>query len=321
MKRKFEVPAVRTKDQLFAEKLRNKIKIDIEDAAAYQFKIADKKEELECASRLVHDKYVRKGYMTPTESGLRLSLRNALPETTTFIGVKNQVVASTLTLFQDSEMGLPMDAIYKPELDQLRSQGRKIAEVGSLASHICVAKSDQTVLMHGNKIMHSYSRDYLGVDDLVVAINPKHQWFYQHILLFEQIGELKAYDYVKKAPAVAYRLNLNMAEYHYKAAYEDKPPEKNLYRFFYVDKSPSIRFPAENQCLCFWNKERIKYFFEEKTCLLAEADKEAIECLEKKYKNLEKTYYMKLPEPPAYPATAADLLYPDFHRLNYLPAA
>ena len=308
-----------TKRMRLAEKLRDRIKINYEYTDSYNFKIADRKEEYECASRLVHDKYVQKGYMTPTESGLRLSLRNALPETTTFIGKKEGIVISTLTLFQDSEMGLPMDAIYKNELDYLRRQGRKIAEVGSLAVHPSVSKQDQTVLMHGNKIMHSYSRNYLGVDDLVMAINPRHQWFYEHILLFEKIGELKEYPYVKKAPAVAYRLNLNTAERQYKASYKNKSPEKNLYSFFYVDKSPCIQFPEKNQHVCFWNNERIKYFFETKTRLLAESTGEAVRCLENKYKSLGKHNYKILPDPASILDPA--LFHPDFHRINYLPAA
>ena len=302
-----------------AEKMRERIKIDVEDAAAYMFKIADEKEEYESASRLVHDKYVQKGYMTPTESGLRLSLRNALPETTTFIGKKKDTVVSTLTLFQDSEMGLPMDAIYKEELDQLRRQGRKIAEVGSLAVHPSISKQDQTVLMHGNKIMHSYSRDYLGVDDLVVAINPRHQLFYESILLFEQIGELKAYHYAKKAPAVAYRLNLNTAEKRYKTTYQNKPSEKNFYRFFYVDKSPCILYPEKKQHVCFWNIELLKYFFEIKTRLLADSTEEMIRCLKNNYKNLWTNYDNKLPDP-------TFLLNPaffqaEFHRANCIPSA
>ena len=307
------------KTKCFSEKLRGRIKIGLEDADNYKFKIADRKDEYESACRLVHDKYVQKGYMTPTESGLRLSLQNALPETTTFIGKKKDTIISTLTIFQDSEMGLPMDAIYKQELDHLRQQGRKIVEVGALAVHPSICKQDQTVLMHGNKIMHSYSREYLGVDDLVVAINPRHQWFYEHILLFEQIGELKAYNYVKKAPAVAYRLDLNKAEIKYKATYQNKPLEKNLYRFFYVDKSPCIQYPEKNRHVCFWNKDRIKYFFEIKTQLLTESTEEMVRCLENNYHPPCKKDYDNLPDSSF--VFNSPLFYAEFNRPNYILAA
>lgn len=268
---------------LFATKLRNKIRINSELANGFQFKIAQRKDEFEGACRLVHDQYVQKGYMERRKSGMRLSLFHAFPETTTFIGKKNNLLAYTLTLFQDSALGLPMDSIYKKELDSLRAQGRKIAEVGALAAHTDIQNEDQTVLMHGNKIMHTYSRDYLGVDDLVIAINPKHQWLYEHVLLFEKIGDLTHYDYVKKAPAVAYRLNLRSAEANYRAAYEGNTPEKNLHDFFFKKQSPCIEFPDGNEVLYFWDREKIRYFFEEKTTLLYKADKKTREYLQRQY--------------------------------------
>lgn len=268
---------------LFAAKLRSKIRINSELANGFEFKIAQRKDEFEGACRLVHDRYVQKGYMERRKSGMRLSLFHAFPETTTFIGKKNDLLAYTLTLFQDSLLGLPMDSIYKKELDSLRAQGRKIAEVGALAAHPDIQNEDQTVLMHGNKIMHKYGRDYLGVDDLVIAINPKHQWLYEHVLLFEKIGDLTQYDYVKKAPAVAYRLNLRSAEANYRAVYEGCLPEKNLHKFFMEEKSPCIEFPDENEIFCFWDKEKIRYFFEERTTLLYKADKKTREYLQRQY--------------------------------------
>jgi N-acyl amino acid synthase FeeM len=271
-----------TREKL-AQKLRNRIKIDPLVAKGFQFKIAEKRGELESACRLVHDNYIRKGYMTPQESGLRLTIRNALPETTTFIGQRNQSVVFTLTVFQDSGLGLPMDAIYKQEVDQLRAKKRKIVEVGSLAMHPSLSKGDHTVLMLGNKLMRIYCREYLGVDDLVITINPRHRWFYEHVLLFERIGDMRAYEYVGKAPALAYRLDLGSLETRMREAYEHMPVEKNLHRFFFQDNSSCISLPEEKRRHCFWNLERITYFFQEKTRLLAEASRETVECLQKHY--------------------------------------
>jgi hypothetical protein len=265
----------------FANKLRDKISATA--ASEFHFKIAERKEELESACRLVHDNYIRNGYMTPQESGLRLTLRNALPETTTFIGKKSQRVVSTMTVFQDSGLGLPMDAIYKRETDTLRARGRKIVEAGSLANHPDIPKTDQSVLMHVFKTMFHYCRDYLNVDDLVIAVNPKHRWFYEHVLLYEQIGDMKPYEYVNNAPAQAYRLDLRTLETRYREVYRDKPIEKNLYRFFFRDKSTCISLPEANRSICFWSKDHIRYFFEEKTRLFTEASKEALECLHTQY--------------------------------------
>jgi hypothetical protein len=273
----------RLSPSVVAKKLRSKININTGKANGFRFKIAERKDEFEGACRLVHDQYVQKGYMERRKSGMRLSLFHALPETTTFIGKKNDLLIYTLTVFQDSELGLPMDSIYKEELAKLRAQGRKIAEVGALAAHPVIQNEDQTVLMHGNKIMHTYSRDHLGVDDLVIAINPKHQWLYEHVLLFEKIGDLTHYDYVKKAPAVAYRLNLRSAEANYRTVYGENPPEKNLHDFFFKEPSRCVELPDGKTLHCFWDREKIKYFFEERTTLLYKADKKTREYLQRQY--------------------------------------
>jgi hypothetical protein len=281
MVNKMKAPAEKSFSPVIARKLRSKIKIDMDVANDYRFRIAQGREDFESACRLVHDQYVRRGYMAPQESGLRLSLWHALPEVTTFIGERQGHLVSTMTLFQDSELGLPMDAIYKKELDHLRSKGRKIAEVGALATHPTIQYEDQTVLMHGNKIAINYSQKHIGIDDLVIAINPKHEWFYANIMLLEKIGGLAFYDYVEKAPAVAYRLNLRNAAEKYRTIYDRHPIEKNLYQFIFVNDSSSVELPEKNACICFWNKEEIKYFFKEKTNLLLDAKEKTMESLMK----------------------------------------
>ena len=188
--------------------LRRKIKIDEKKLKGVSFKIADSIDELSAAFRLVHDAYVKVGYMDPVPSGMRVTKYNTLPYSTTFVGKEHGAVVLTMSLIPDSEYGLPMDAIYKIEVDALRKKGRKVAEIGSLASHPEFRNSNQNIPMYGNKIVHSYARCYLGIDDLVITISPKHRWFYECILLFEQLGGEKPYDYVKGSPAIAMRLDM-----------------------------------------------------------------------------------------------------------------
>ena len=199
------------------DKLRDRIRINPGKVKQFRFKIADEPEEIESAYHLVYDQYVRAGYIDdPCTNPMRLSPYHFLPETTTFIGITDGLVAVTITLFQDTELGLPSDAMYQKELDELRNQGRKIVEVGALASAPDYRNGDQTIVMFANRIMHTYASKHLGVDDLVISINPKHESFYKYILLFEKIGELKQHNTYQNAPAIAYKLNLRTAEKQYK---------------------------------------------------------------------------------------------------------
>jgi hypothetical protein len=178
----------------------------------------------------------------------------------------------THTLFQDTDLGLPMDAIYNEELDLLRSQGRKIAEVGGLATNADFRRYRHQIPMLGNKIIFQYATRHIGIDDFVIAINPKHEMFYKYILLFEKIGDLRNYKNVKSAPAVAYRLDLHRAEQRLKEIYDGMPAKVNLYKFFVVDESDNIELPESDQTHCVWNKEKVDYFFKKMTSIWKNTD-------------------------------------------------
>ena len=93
------------------------------------YKMAERQSELEQSYRLLHDTYVASGYLQPNPSGMRLSIYNALPNVRTFVAKDNGEVISCTTFVPDSPLGLPMDQIYRSELNGLRLAGRRIAEI------------------------------------------------------------------------------------------------------------------------------------------------------------------------------------------------
>jgi hypothetical protein len=242
----------------------------------FQFKVAQDISEFESAYRLVHDEYVRCGYMDPNQIGMRFGVHNFLPESTTFIGSCDGLIALTISLFQDTDIGLPMDSIFKEEIDRFRSQGRKVAEVGALASHPKFRNGNQNIPMYGDKIAYLYARDHLEVDDLVIAVNPRHEWIYQHILLLEKIGERSSYDYVNGAAAVGYRLDLSTFEDNLKKAYETFPAASNLYAFFVQHQTKNIELPPKG-VNCVSNRNVVKHFLARDPNWLDALDEDALD--------------------------------------------
>ena len=244
--------------------LRSQIEVDETKLEGLTFKIAMTIDELDQSYRLVHDAYVRQGYMDQVASGIRINIHHALPLTTTFIGKTKDKIALTMTIFPDSDIiGLPMDCIYNEELNRLRKKGRRIAEVGSLATAPDFRNSNQNVPMHGNKIMYTYAKKYLKIEDLIIAIHPKQKWFYENILLFEPIGELKHHPYVKQNPAIAMRLDLRTAQKNYQKIYDGKKKEQDLHHFFCIKNSQCIELPQRHEPLKIWDLEKWTYFFED----------------------------------------------------------
>jgi hypothetical protein len=206
-----------------------KSKLDTIDRPA--IKIAETSEEFEQALSLVYQEYVDSGYIPhPNPEGKIFSVHHLLPETTVFIAKSYQTVISTLTQVFDSELfGLPMDSLYQEELSQLREKGRKIAEVGALAT-----KKDfkwQNLFMHLCQIMYWFAQ-YKKVDDLCITVNPKHVRFYKSIFLFDVFGPEKQYSRVA-APAVLMRLDLGGFKRASKRVYGSLDFDCNLYEYFH----------------------------------------------------------------------------------------
>ena len=182
-----------------------------------KIKIANHLSEWKASYRLHYAEYLKKGYtQDDVPSRMIFNIHNILPETVVLIAKKSDLLVSTVTQFFDTpNFGLPLDTIYKKELDQLRAQGRVISEVGAL-----VTGSDyrqQHLFMHLCQAMYWYARSK-KVDDLCLAVNPKHVQFYKTVYCCEVAGPEKFYPKVH-APAVLMRLDTTRHEGKMRAAY------------------------------------------------------------------------------------------------------
>lgn len=209
----------------------NLLDLRLDDLDRPAIKIAETQDEYEQSFRLVHDTYLRMGYLKePQPHGMLFSVYSLLPETVLFIAKSYLTVISTLTEIFDTEaFGLPMDIIYKPELDSLRAEGRRVVELSALVTPPKLRWRNLFMLLA--QVMYQYSV-YRGVDDLCIAVNPKHVSFYKTILLFEDFGPERHYPRVD-APAVALRVDMHHIADRLKAVYDSKDLDCNLYLYFH----------------------------------------------------------------------------------------
>ena len=98
-------------------------------------KWAETDQDFEQAFKLLYNRYLQLNYIQESKSfPLHYNKYNLLPSTKTAIMKKDGAVVSTADIVMDSEQHkLPMDKIYHTELEELRGQGHKLCEVGSLA--------------------------------------------------------------------------------------------------------------------------------------------------------------------------------------------
>ena len=246
------------------------------------YRVARSKSELEEAYSLVYSEYLKRGYVSPNNSKLHLSIHNILPDTTTFVALSGDEILATATVIPDSLLGMPMDNLYKDELNALRKKNSKMCEISMLASNTSLFKEGTSMLLNAKKMFLIYylfkhildfARDHLKLDYICIAINPKHKMTYEN-LFFEDLGELKSYDKVNGAPALGKILNLKTAEE--KCA---KLHRSNIYQLFFSSETDAEGFSGKVE----FDLDDIRHFFINKYDILSNVSPEIISYIEKCY--------------------------------------
>ncbi|MEM9588192.1 MAG: long-chain N-acyl amino acid synthase [Planctomycetota bacterium] len=170
--------------------------------------LARSQADLSDAFRLIFQSYFQAGLVSQKPSGIRLTPHHLLPTSEVLVARHRGKITSTVSLFGDGKLGLPMQTMYPQQINQLRDQGIRLAEVGSLADE---RKSQirfiDTFAQLGRLLAQlAYARGY---DGLVAVTHPKHARLYRRVMGFNQIGDLSDCPYANGNPAVALYLSFH----------------------------------------------------------------------------------------------------------------
>lgn len=224
------------------------IRDNLDDIDRPSMKIAETLDELEQAFRIVYSEYRAAGYVKdPDPHQMLYSVYSLLPTASVFVFKSYLDVISTMSLYKDTWVfGLPMDAVYKPELDELRAQGHRVAEIGALATP--KNRRWANLVVYLAKALFHYAH-LVDVDYACIMVNPKHVRFYKEIFLFEEMAEERMYEAVG-APAVALYANVHTYDQRMLDAYGGEDFETDLLSFFVKMKNsimdPSLTYPVDN---------------------------------------------------------------------------
>lgn len=252
--------------------LRYMIDCDPAPDSRLELKIAETKEELEACFRLLHDAYVGSGFMKPHPSGMRITQYHALPTTTTLCAKYEGRVVGTMSMIREGVFGFPLQSIF--DLDPLRAEGGKIAEISALAVHTDFRKTGGWILFPLMKFMYQYCTKYFDTRHLVIAVNPDKVQLYEALLFFKRLQQrpVDEYDFANGAPAVVASLDLRRAPAVFREAYKNRPLRKHLYKYFVELKLPNIRLPQRRYHTTndpVMTPELLDYFFNQRSDLFA----------------------------------------------------
>jgi len=144
----------------------------------FKLRFAQHDEVFNHASMLVQKRYAWRGFP-------KAHLKK-YPNRITILSYQEERIVGTVTVGYDSEEGLMGDEIYKPEIDALRAQGKRVGELSKLAidenigSKQLLASLIHIAYLYG--VIHECT-------DAIIEIVPRHKAFYERMLGFKQIGE------------------------------------------------------------------------------------------------------------------------------------
>ena len=193
----------------------------------FRIRLANTEERRESANILINKMYSWRGY---ENAGIQGNNPNRI---TLVASGNDDKVIGTVSVGLDSPLGLLADQMYHDELEELRSQGRKVCEFNSLAVDPTI--KSKRVLASLFQIAILYPFGVFNHTDGVLEVNPRHVRFYEKMVGFTRIGPEKICPRVN-APSILMR-----ADFSYVAEQTEKygglmdraDGEKSLYPYFF----------------------------------------------------------------------------------------
>jgi hypothetical protein len=196
----------------------------------FGIRVADTEEGRSSASMLINKMYAWRGYAGThriEDNPNRITLTASL---------KSGAVLGTVTLSMESKIGILADGIFKDKIDEFRAKGAKVCEITKLAFDPAVrSKVALASLFH---ILYIYARHLHGCTDAFIEVNPRHCRFYEHMLNFKRLGDVRENPRVN-APAYLLWIDLDTMEELIKThgGTSGHPAlERSLYPYFFSQR-------------------------------------------------------------------------------------
>ena len=184
-----------------------------------EYKIASTRWDREGAFRLLYRAYRRAGLMKPNPQKMRVTPYHLLPTTSVMVARYANQIISTLSLIEDGQLGLPIEQTFAEEVRERRQHGYLLAEASCLADRRTEIKRYFPVFVRLCRLMIQSARSR-GIDQVLIAVHPRHVRFYTQYLAFDQIADERPYPAVQNHPAIALSLDLKRLEIDRPANYE-----------------------------------------------------------------------------------------------------
>lgn len=164
-------------------------------------RVASTRSDREGAFRLAYHSYLRADLCGPSTLGMRITPYQLLISTDIIVAELRGEVISTLSFVRDGELGLPMECVYPEEVSERRRAGLRLAEVSCLADRRQGFSRYYALFWELARMVVQISASE-GIDQVLIAVHPRHAKMYCRAMGFARIGDNRQYPAVNDNPAV-----------------------------------------------------------------------------------------------------------------------
>lgn len=206
-------------------------------------RLARNREERAAANELVFRNYVNLYWPDDDEILSKNKYLNSEARHV-FVAVAASRVIGTMSVIEDSEIGLPSDGFCPGILRSYRDAGQRLAEISCFAVDQTDRKNRHLMLFL-IKFLFQYAFYYTELDRLIASCRPKHADFYEERLCFEKLTQPAPYAYAGNVSCQLVTLDLGemhslLSERYAQCAGRDT----DLYRFLLLDDHPMVQLPG-----------------------------------------------------------------------------
>jgi len=207
-------------------------------------RLAQSPEEIKAADQLVFRNYVNRILPDDVEAFHKNRYLSS-PARHVGVAVDAGRVIATLSMVEDSPLGLPSDA-FRPELLQrFRLVKGRLGEMTCFATDQSV-RHPMNVVMLLFKFFFQYNFYYANIDRMVASCRMRHADFYEKHLGFEKL--MPAFPHPYAGNMVCQFVTLDMLAVHVRLSCRyGEDAKDDLHRFFMVDEHPNVRLPADRR--------------------------------------------------------------------------
>lgn len=229
----------------------------------FVIKIAETKDELEAAYRLVYKCYADKGLTQTNNNQMRYTIHAFLPDTTCIIALYNNQIIGTASLVMDNCLGLPTDHEYKKENDYYRRRREKILEMNSMAVDPLYRHTGHAISLLLFKYAYNFCFN-LSANRLVCNVHPKVKNSFLALWGFETSDRVLHSASLNMSPTLY--MSLPLTKEHRKSIFNNfkKHTTKENPAIFLVTKDSRFIYPKPDSCgmmVPVHTPETLEYFF------------------------------------------------------------